>query len=164
VLGPDPDGTKAARAERIGQHMTWQLLFRMAGWEEETDRLLLMLPITGCVFRKTYYDSIANANCSEMVSGEDFIINYWAKSLETAPRYTHVLRYYPYEVQEKIAAGIWLPVRVDHDDADRGRRRAGRVLRAAPDDGPGWRRLSRAVCRHHHQAGRGGTDSALLRG
>jgi chaperonin GroES len=120
VLGPDPDGTKAARAERIGQHMTWQLLFRMAGWEEETDRLLLMLPITGCVFRKTYYDSIANANCSEMVSGEDFIINYWAKSLETAPRYTHVLRYYPYEVQEKIAAGIWLPVRVDHDDADSG--------------------------------------------
>jgi chaperonin GroES len=118
VLGPDPDGTKRARAERIGQHMTWQLLFRMAGWEEETDRLLLMLPITGCVFRKTYYDSIANANCSEMVSGEDFIINYWAKSLETAPRYTHVLRYYPYEVQEKIAAGIWLKVRVDHDNAD----------------------------------------------
>jgi chaperonin GroES len=118
VLGPDPDGTKAARAERIGQHMTWQLLFRMAGWEEETDRLLLMLPITGCVFRKTYYDSIANANCSEMVSGEDFIINYWAKSLETAPRYTHVLRYYPYEVQEKIAAGIWLNVRIDRDGED----------------------------------------------
>jgi chaperonin GroES len=118
VLGPDPDGQKAARAERIGQHMTWQLLFRMPGWEEETDRLLLMLPITGCVFRKTYYDSIANANTSEMVSGEDFIINYWAKSLETAPRYTHVLRYYPYEVMEKIAAGLWLPVRIDHDDAD----------------------------------------------
>jgi chaperonin GroES len=118
VLGPDPDGTKQARAERIGQHMTWQLLFRMPGWEEETDRLLLMLPITGCVFRKTYYDSIANANTSEMVSGEDFIINYWAKSLETAPRYTHVLRYYPYEVMEKIAAGLWLTVRIDHDDAD----------------------------------------------
>jgi chaperonin GroES len=118
VLGPDPDGQKRARAERIGQHMTWQLLFRMPGWEEETDRLLLMLPITGCVFRKTYYDGIANANCSEMVSGEDFIINYWAKSLETAPRYTHVLRYYPYEVLEKIAAGLWLKVPVDHDDAD----------------------------------------------
>jgi chaperonin GroES len=118
LLGPDPDGQKAARAERIGQHMTWQLLFRMPGWEEETDRLLLMLPITGCVFRKTYYDSIANANTSEMVSGEDFIINYWAKSLETAPRYTHVLRYYPYEVLEKIAAELWLPVRVDHNDAD----------------------------------------------
>jgi chaperonin GroES len=112
VLGPDPDGQKHERADRIGAHMTWQLLHRMPGWEEETDRLLLMLPITGCVFRKTYFDSIANSNCSEMVSGEDFIINYWAKSLERAPRYTHRLRFYPHEVKEKIAAGLWRDVRV----------------------------------------------------
>jgi chaperonin GroES len=110
VLGPDEDGQKRARADRIGQHMTWQLLYRMPGWEEETDRLLLMLPITGCVFRKTYFDSIANANCSEMVSSEDFVINYWAKSLDSAPRYTHILRYYPHEVLEKIQGGLWLEV------------------------------------------------------
>jgi chaperonin GroES len=113
VLGPDPDGKKRARADRIGQHMTWQLLYRMPGWEEETDRLLLMLPITGCVFRKTYFDSIANANCSEMVSAEDFVINYWAKSLDSAPRYTHILRYYPHEVMEKVGAGQWLEVKAD---------------------------------------------------
>lgn len=119
VLGPDEDGSKRQRADRIGQHMTWQLLYRMPGWEEETDRLLLMLPITGCVFRKTYFDSLANANCSEMVSGEDFIINYWAKSLDSAPRYTHVLRYHPHEVKEKILAGLWLEVRFDpHTDGD----------------------------------------------
>jgi chaperonin GroES len=62
VLGPDPQGEKRERADRIGAHMTWQLLYRMPGWEEETDRLLLMLPIVGCVFRKTYFDSIANSN------------------------------------------------------------------------------------------------------
>jgi chaperonin GroES len=113
VLGPDPDGTKRARADRIGQHMTWQLLYRMPGWEEDTDRLLLVLPIVGCMFRKSCYDSIETANRSETVSALDFIINYWAKSIETAPRYTHVLRYYPYEVHEKIAAGLWLDVPVD---------------------------------------------------
>jgi chaperonin GroES len=123
VLGPDPDGQKRQRADRIGAHMTWQMLYRMPDWEEETDRLLLQLPITGCVFRKSYYDSIANSNCSELVSGEDFIINYWAKSLETAPRYTHRLRFYPHEVKEKIAAGLWreVPVQADPeagDDAD----------------------------------------------
>lgn len=118
VLGPDPDGSKRARADRIGQHMTWQLLYRMAGWEEETDRLLLMLPITGCVFRKTYFDSVANANCSEMVSGEDFIINYWAKSLDSAPRYTHLLRFYPHEVKEKFSAELWRPVRVEPEQED----------------------------------------------
>lgn len=113
VLGPDPDGQKRARADRIGQHMTWQLLYRMPGWEEDTDRLLLVLPIVGCMFRKSFYDSIESANRSETVSALDFIINYWAKSIETAPRYTQVLRYYPYEVREKIAAGLWLEVPID---------------------------------------------------
>jgi chaperonin GroES len=115
VLGPDPDGSKRDRADRIGAHMTWQLLYKMPGWEEETDRLLLMLPIAGCVFRKTYYDSIGNTNCSEMVSGEDFIINYWAKSLDSAPRYTHRLRFYPHEVKEKIAAELWRDIHVEAD-------------------------------------------------
>lgn len=113
VLGPDPDGKKRDRADRIGQHMTYQLLFRMPGWEEDTDRLTLILPIVGCAFRKTFYDSIAGQNCSETVSAEDFIINYWAKSLDTAPRYTHVLHYYPYEVDSLIASGQWVEVPVD---------------------------------------------------
>jgi chaperonin GroES len=120
VLGPDHDGEKRKRADRIGAHMTWQLLYRMPGWEEETDRLLLQLPIVGCVFRKSYYDGISGSNCSEMVSGEDFIINYWAKSLESAPRYTHRLRFYPHEVTEKIAAEMWreVPVRAEAETAD----------------------------------------------
>lgn len=118
VLGPDPDGTKRARAERIGQHMTWQLLYRMPGWEEETDRMLLMLPIVGCVFRKTWYDPIENANRSEMVSANDFIVNYWAKSLESAPRYTQRLHYYPYEVQELIASGQWREVTIDDEGGE----------------------------------------------
>jgi chaperonin GroES len=119
VLGPDPDGMKRKRADRIGAHMTWQMLYRMPDWEEETDRLLLQLPITGCVFRKAYYDSIVNINCAQMVSGEDFIINYWATSLEKAPRYTHRLKFYPHEVKEKIAAGLWreVPVQADAEDS-----------------------------------------------
>ena len=52
VLG-NPSPGKTQRAERVGQHMTWQLLFDMPGWEEATDRLLLQLPIVGSVFRKT---------------------------------------------------------------------------------------------------------------
>lgn len=118
VLGPDPNGEKRARADRIGQHMTWQLLYQMLGWEEDTDRLLLVLPIVGCQFRKSYRDTIANANCSETVSAEDFVINYWAKSLDSAPRFTHVLRYYPHEVMEKVAAGLWLSIRVEQEAED----------------------------------------------
>jgi chaperonin GroES len=115
VLGPDPDGTKRQTADAIGNHMTWQLLYKMPDWEEDTDKLLLMLPILGCVFRKAYYDSIHNTNCVEMVSGKDFIINYWAKGLDRAPRYTHVLRFYPYEVREKVSAQLWRDVPLETD-------------------------------------------------
>lgn len=113
VLGPDPDGEKRARADRIAQHMTWQLLYRMLDWEEDTDRLLFMLPIVGLLYRKTYYDNIGNVNRSEMITGVDCIVNYWAKSLETTPRITQVLRYYPYEVREFVNAGLWLEIPLD---------------------------------------------------
>jgi chaperonin GroES len=116
VLGPDPDGEKRKRADRIGQHMSWQLLFKMKGWEEDTDKLLLALPVVGSVFRKTYFDQIENANCSEMISPKHFVINYWAKSIEKAPRYTHILEYHPYEVQQLIAAGMWREVNIDNEE------------------------------------------------
>lgn len=116
VIGPDPDGQKQNRADRVGRHMSWQLLFKMPGWEDDTDRLLLMLPIVGCVFRKTYYDKIAGTNCSTMIPADDFVVSYWAKSLESTPRYTHILRYYPYEVRERIRTGIWREVPLDNDD------------------------------------------------
>lgn len=123
VLGPDPQGLKRQRADRIGDHMTWQLLYDMPGWEEDTDRLLLMLPIVGCVFRKTYYDQIHQKNVSKMVTGKDFVINYWATSIEDAPRFTHILRMYPYEVEERFRTEIWrkvpLPVSTnEHDQSD----------------------------------------------
>lgn len=118
VLGPDPDGVKRERADRIGAHMTWQLLYRMGDWEEDTDRLLLMLPIVGCAFRKSYYDPIGATNRSEMVPALDFVVNYWAKSLQKAPRYTHVLHLYPHEALERIASGSWRKVRIDATEGD----------------------------------------------
>jgi chaperonin GroES len=115
VLGRDQDGSKRERADRIGQHMTWQLLYRMADWEEDTDKLLLMLPITGCVFRKTYYDPIAGTNRSDMITADDFVVDYWAKSLDRAPRYTHILHRYPYEVRANFAADLWRKVQFSQE-------------------------------------------------
>lgn len=116
-----PPGEKRERADRVANHMTWQLLYRMPGWEEDTDRMLLMLPILGMVIRKTYFDPIAQTNVSSMITPEDFVINYWAKSLESSPRFTHILRYYPHEAREFIVTGIWNSVPTTSDpDNDKG--------------------------------------------
>lgn len=117
-----PSPEKGARAERVGKHMSYQLLEEMDDWEEDTDRLLIQLPIVGCAFRKTYFDPLKGYNCSHLVSAQDFVVNYWTKDLETCPRATHVLTFYPYEVEEKMRSGLWLkvdlgrPVSASNDD------------------------------------------------
>jgi chaperonin GroES len=65
--------------------MSYQLLEEMDGWEEDTDRLLIMLPIVGCVFRKTYFDPVKGYNCSHVVGPDKFVVNYWTKDLEVLP-------------------------------------------------------------------------------
>ena len=103
-----PNDQKQQRADRIGRHMSWQLLEEMDGWEEDTDRLLHMLPITGCVFRKTWFDPIKGHNCSELIPPDKFVVNYCAKDIETVPRGTQVCEYYPHEIEAKFRGGTWL--------------------------------------------------------
>lgn len=103
-----PPGFKRARAERIASHMSYQLLEEMEEWEPSTDKLLHQLPIIGCVFRKIYYDPLKGRGCTDLVSAKDLVVHYNARSLESAPRATHVLDLYPYEITEKQRAGLFL--------------------------------------------------------
>lgn len=101
-------GEKAIRAKNIGDHMSWQLLEEMPEWEPQTDQLLHILPIVGCCFRKTYFDPTKGRNVSLLVSAMNLVVNYWAKSLETAPRATEEVKLYPNEVRENELAGLYI--------------------------------------------------------
>ncbi|WP_213775099.1 hypothetical protein [Bradyrhizobium sp. dw_78] len=100
-------GAKQARADRIGDHMSWQLLDEMPEWEPDTDKLLHMLPTMGCVFRKTFFDPTKGRNCSHVRSALKVVMNYHAKDCETAPRVTEEIEYYPREIEEMRRAGIF---------------------------------------------------------
>ena len=110
IEGSDPQGKKRARGDRVGQHMSWQLLTEMPEWEPDVDRMLHALPIMGCAFKKTFHDPAKGRNCSPYVSAFDLIVNYHAKSLETAPRVTHEFPLYPYEIEERIRTGVFIDV------------------------------------------------------
>lgn len=119
-------GSKRILAAKIGEHMSWQLLDEQTEWEEETDRLLHILPIAGCAFRKTFFDSSRGRNSSILVSAMKVVINYHAKSMESAPRVTEEVMLYPLEITEAERAGIFLPITYtsegtqgDDDDAPR---------------------------------------------
>lgn len=111
VLGEDPEGHKAARATRVENHMSYQILEEDEDWESETDKVLITQPILGCAFKKTYYDPICRHNKSEYVLPKDLVVNYWTKSLDTAPRITHVLYMSRNDVYERVARGLWLEMK-----------------------------------------------------
>jgi chaperonin GroES len=114
IQGPDGNpmwkvqpGVKQSRARRIGEHMSWQLLEEQPEWEPDTDTLLNVLPVVGCEFRKSYFDPSEGHNVSQRVSAFNVIINYWAKSMATAPRITEEFELYPYEITEHKLSGYY---------------------------------------------------------
>ena len=118
VEGDDPQGQKAQRAQRISDHMSWQLINQMEEWEEDTDRLLVSLPLVGSCFRKTYYDPVRGRNVSKLVPAEDFIVSNHAGSLDLARRETERFDLYTNDVLEKQRGGLWLDVELRADSED----------------------------------------------
>ena len=108
VIGFDEDGSKLDKAVRIGKHMSYQLMEEMEDWEEQMDKLLFSLPIVGCMFKKTYFDSVKNLNVSEIVYPKELVVNYYATSLEDAERITHVLKFTENDLRERVASEIFL--------------------------------------------------------
>lgn len=108
VIGSDPDGTKYDKAQRISEFMSFQLLSHMDNWEEGVDQLLFTLPAIGCAFKKSYFDNIDRKNVSELVFADDLVVNYFAESLERAPRVTHRIYLYHNEIVERITSGTFV--------------------------------------------------------
>lgn len=110
VVGVDPQGQKAVLADKLAKHMNYQLLEDMEDWEEEMDRLLIQLPIVGCLFKKTYFDPIKKRNVSKLVGPKDLVVNYWASSLEAAHRKTEIIPMTKNQIQSYKNAELFLDV------------------------------------------------------
>lgn len=105
--GEDPDGAKEQRKARIEKHMNWQLLFNIDNWDSDTDKLLIITPITGICFRKIWYCASDKKAKIELVLPQDLIVNNNVKSLESARRKSHRLFMYQNDIFEMQAAGLF---------------------------------------------------------
>lgn len=123
VIGTDTNGEKAKRAKRVGTAMSTQLLYEMEDWQDDTDRLLFILPLVGTVFRKTYWSKTVERPVSELVLPSDLIVNYWATDWERC-RKTHSFFKPRNEVEEQMRLGNYIEcalpdvAEVPKDDAD----------------------------------------------
>lgn len=110
VVGQDDQGMKQGQATRVGRHMSYQLLYEMPGWEEDMDKLCIILPILGCLFKKTYYDPLKNQNCSDLVFPNDLVIDYYAKTLDEATRIHHIIYKTKNQIEERVRKGLYCDI------------------------------------------------------
>lgn len=110
VIGKDPDGQKLELASRVDTYMSYQLMHEMAGWEEDMDKLLIMLPVVGTVFKKTYWDPITEQNKSKLILPKNLVVNYWTDCLETSERISERIEMSPRVFEERKRAGLFLNI------------------------------------------------------
>jgi len=102
TVGEDPKGEKALAAQRVSEHMSWQLLEEDEAWESEEDRALLVQALMGTAFKKSYFDPVLKHNVSELVLPQDLVVSYYTKSIDSCPRATHILSWSHNDLEEKM--------------------------------------------------------------
>lgn len=110
VVGKDLTGEKLEKATRVSTFMSYQLLQEMRGWEEGMDKLLMMLPIVGTMFKKTWYDKGEDRIRSEVILPKNLVVNYWTKSLDESERISEIIEMSPRKLREKQRAKVYLDV------------------------------------------------------
>lgn len=106
-MNPEADEVEEDRNDRISNHMSWQLLEQVDNWKSDTDKLLMVLPLAGVVFRKTRFDSIDKIPAVDLCMPSDIVIHNDISSLEKAERVTHILHLTNNELLEQMRAGIY---------------------------------------------------------
>lgn len=102
VTAVDQQGQLQQAAIRVSKHMSYQLTCDVENWEEDMDKLLMTVAVSGLCFKKTYYDSVQKKIVSKLVYPENLCMNYWTKSLESCYRKTEILHYTDNEIKEKV--------------------------------------------------------------
>ncbi len=106
VIGPETD-EKQVLADEAGRRLSDQCFDEIPGWEEYTDDLLLALPVNGCAFRKTLYDPRRGVVEQPFVAPENLVMDYKAR-FHDAPRLSHLMGFYPHEIEARQRSGAWL--------------------------------------------------------
>lgn len=121
VVGKDDEQeSKAARAERISSHMSYQLTEQIPNWESDTDKLLIMLPIVGTMFKEVTWDEINLRPEINLLMPEDLVVNYHSKSLELSDcrRISKLVTKYKNDIKERERADLWLKIDYVDDETN----------------------------------------------
>ena len=90
--------------------MNWQVTNQIKDYFNELDQLLFYLSLAGSAFKKIYFDNSLDRIYSVLVPAEDFVISYDNTDLETAERYTQVMKLSRNEIKRRQIEGFYKDV------------------------------------------------------
>lgn len=107
------------QAQRVKEDLNYILTERMSEYRNEHERMLFALPLIGAAFKKVYFDPTLGRPASMYIPAEDFVAPYGASDLQTAPRYTHIMRKHPNEIRKLQVMGFYRDVDLSDPVPDR---------------------------------------------
>ena len=105
------------QAERIRNYMNFMVLDVMEEFDPELDQMLFYLPLAGSTFKKTYFDQTLNRPVSKFVMPDDLVVSYTESSLETTPRFTHVINMSLNDVRKLQVSDFYRDIELFPDEA-----------------------------------------------
>ena len=118
VIVGDPSEELEEQARRVREYMNYQITQEMPEYFPDLDQMLFHLPLVGQTFKKVWWDTNLERQCSQFVKAEDFVVAPESKDLNTSLRYTHVIRMPKNDYNRYVEAGWYLPTKDKGGDLD----------------------------------------------
>ena len=109
IVGKQSD-KKLEQAQRVQDFMNYQVTNQITDYFNELDQMLFYLALAGSSFKKIYFDNSLDRICSKFVPADQFVISYENTDLETAERYTQVMKQTTNEIKKKQIEGFYRDV------------------------------------------------------
>src|SRR5210317_155113 len=117
IMGRTSD-KKIEQAQRVQDFMNYQVTSQIKDYFNELDQMLFYLALAGSAFKKIYFDNTLDRICSKFVPAENFVISYENTDLETADRYTQIMKISQNELKKHQISGFYrdIPLSRNQDD------------------------------------------------
>jgi hypothetical protein len=109
VIVGEPNEELEDQSRRVREYMNYQITQEMPEYFPDLDQMLFHLPLVGQTFKKVWWDSTMDRQCSQFVKAEDFVVAPESKDLYTSLRYTHVIRIPKNDYNRYVQSGYYLP-------------------------------------------------------
>ena len=119
IIGKQTD-KKVEQAQRVQDFMNYQVTNQITDYFNELDQLLYYLALAGSAFKKIYFDNSLDRICSKFVPADQFVISMENTDIETAERYTQIMKQTTNEIRRKQIEGFYRDIPISKNSNSTG--------------------------------------------